>query len=95
MLKVEPFQLLGGGRQDLISPKPADKVRVLVEAVGVEELVEHYPLCWQPVVTVVLVVLVAKLVHTHPLSAQHVVLLLDEKPLNGGVMLSGPHKEFF
>ena len=50
-------------------------MRVLVEAVGVEELVKDNALGWKAVEAVVLVVLVAEFVNTNTVSAQGLVLL--------------------
>lgn len=58
--------------------KPADEMRVDVELVSVEELVEHHALGWQAMITVVLVILVAELVYSHHFSPEcliHVLLV--------------------
>ena len=64
-------------RQDLISAQPSHEVRVLMEAICIEELVKHYTFGWQTVETVVLVILVAKFVYTNTVTAQGLIFLLN------------------
>ena len=52
-------------------------MRVLVETVSVEKLVEHDALGWEAMIAIILIVFVPELVKTNSISAKSIVLLLD------------------
>ena len=64
-------------RQNFISAEPSHEVRVLMKAVSIKELVKDYAFCWQTMETVVLIILVAKFIHSNTVTAQGLVFLLD------------------
>lgn len=79
MLKVETLQLLRRRAQELVAPQPPDEVRVLVEAVRIEELIQDNTLRRQPMIRVVLVIPVTVAVDSDALSSEQVVLLLNKE----------------
>ena len=52
-------------------------MRVDVKLVRVEEFIQYDAPCWQPVVRVILVILVAELVDTDSLTAEAFILVLQ------------------
>lgn len=89
MLKVEFLELFRGGRQGGLPLEPAWEVRVYVEHVGWEELIQHYASRWQPMETVVLVVSIAEFILANELPP-HGVIPWGDVPL-AELAASGHH----
>ena len=77
MIQIELFQFFGGGWQDILPVEPADEVRVLIEPIFLHKFVNNHATGRQAMKTIVLVVFISEFVHSHDLSANGLVLLLD------------------
>ena len=86
VLEVEAFKFLGRWWEDLVLAEPAKKVRILMKAVRVEELVENYTFGRQTMVAVILIVLVAIPIDPDPLPPESSVFLLYIEPSEPGLL---------
>ena len=48
-----------------------------MKAISMEKLIKNDSFCWQAVVAVILVVLIAKLINANPISSERRIFLLD------------------
>jgi hypothetical protein len=53
------------------------KVWVIIDIIAIEKLVKHHSLCGQTMVTVVLIIGIAKFISAHYFPAQGFIFLLD------------------